>query len=471
MNSSIIVHLQQRPRNLALLIAGISILVLLLNGYGLMIGITNVLPHLFYIPIILVAYFFPRRGILFALAISAIYCGMTYLVNPAIPGDLLSAGGRIILFILIAAVVSILTLRMRESEHRHAMLLDAIPDMIFVISRDGFYRDFRSSEKTALLIPPDQIIGKSIRDTGFSSDLAEEIHQHIARAIETNTLQKFEYDLTIPQGMRQFEARIVALNQNEVLAIVRDITERKLMETAIREVNRKLNLLSSITRHDIRNQLLALTAYLELSKETLGDAAKTSEYIIKEERAANAIERQIVFTKEYQDLGVKDPVWQNLSLCINHAVQTLPMRDIRVIDEVQGIEIYADSLFEKVFYNLMDNALRYGGTKMTTIRFMHHESGQSLVIAVEDDGIGISAEDKKRLFERGFGHHTGLGLFLSREILSITGITINENGESGKGARFEIVVPKEAYRFSAQEPEKRLGDENLRQFSPSSPQR
>jgi membrane-bound ClpP family serine protease len=138
MDSSVIARLQQRPRNLALLIAGISILVLLLNGYGLMIGITNVLPHLFYIPIILVAYFFPRRGILFALAISAIYCGMTYLVNPAIPGDLLSAGGRIILFILIAAVVSILTLRMRESEHRHAMLLDAIPDMIFVISRTGF---------------------------------------------------------------------------------------------------------------------------------------------------------------------------------------------------------------------------------------------------------------------------------------------------------------------------------------------
>jgi len=201
------------------------------------------------------------------------------------------------------------------------------------------------------------------------------------------------------------------------------------METAIREVNKKLNLLSSITRHDIRNQLLALTAYLELSKETLGDAAKTSEYIIKEELAANAIERQILFTKEYQDLGVKDPVWQNISLCINHAVQTLPMRDVRVIDEVQGIEIYADPLFEKVFYNLIDNALRYGGPEMTTIRFMYHESGQSLVIAVEDDGIGISADDKKRLFERGFGHHTGLGLFLSREILSITGITINEKGE------------------------------------------
>jgi len=448
MDRSVIAYLQQRPRILALLIAGISILVLLLNGYGLMIGITNVLPHLFYIPIILVAYFFPRRGILFALAISAIYCGMTYLINPTIPGDLLSAGGRIILFILIAAVVSILTLRMRESEHRHAMLLDAIPDMIFVISRDGVYRDFRASEKAALAIPADQIIGKNIRDTGFSSELAEEIHQHIARAIDTNTLQKFEYNLTIPQGMRQFEARIVALNNNEVLGIVRDITEQKLMETALREVNKKLNLLSSITRHDIRNQLLALTAYLELSKETLGDAAKTSEYIVKEERAANAIERQIVFTKEYQDLGVKDPVWHTVSSCIEFAVTTLPIRDIQVVDEIAGLDIFADQLFEKVFYNLIDNALRYGGPKMTTIRFSHQESGQGILISIEDDGVGITTEDKKRLFERGFGHHTGLGLFLSREILSITGITITENGEPGRGARFEILVPKGGFRFT-----------------------
>ena len=106
----------------------------------------------------------------------------------------------------------------------------------------------------------------------------------------------------------------------------------------------------------------------------------------------------------------------------------------------------ADPLFEKVFYNLIDNALRYGGPGMTTIRFRYQESGQDLTIFVEDDGAGISAEDRKRLFERGFGHHTGLGLFLSREILSITGITITENGEPGKGARFAIVVPKGAWR-------------------------
>ena len=228
-----------------------------------------------------------------------------------------------------------------------------------------------------------------------------------------------------------------------------DIHDRKLAEEGLKQANRKLNLLSTITRHDINNQLLALKAYLELSKETLGDAAKMSEYIIREERAANAIERQIIFTKEYQDLGVTAPVWQRADASITKAQNLLPLRDVRIAAELRDIEVFADPLFEKVFYNLIDNALRYGGQGMTMIRITSRASEKGLVISVEDDGTGISAADKGRLFERGFGHHTGLGLFLSREILAITGITISETGEPGKGARFEILVPKGGYRYLA----------------------
>jgi signal transduction histidine kinase len=226
------------------------------------------------------------------------------------------------------------------------------------------------------------------------------------------------------------------------------VQELRLAEEAVRLANRKLNLLAGITRHDINNQLFSLKAFLELSKESLGDAAKTGEYIRKEEQAAAAIERQIVFTQEYEDLGVKSPLWQNLETCIRNTTTALPMRGVSVLDEVRGREVFADPMFERVFYNLIDNALRYGGEKMTIIRIIAQESEKGLVISVEDDGPGISAEDRGRLFERGFGKNTGLGLFLSREILSITGITITENGKPGTGARFEILVPKGRYRFS-----------------------
>ena len=109
-------------------------------------------------------------------------------------------------------------------------------------------------------------------------------------------------------------------------------------------------------------------------------------------------------------------------------------------------EIFADPLVVKVFYNLLDNAVRYGG-KITTIRFSAEEHDGDHVVVCEDDGDGVIAKEKEKIFERGFGKNTGLGLALSREILSITGITIRETGEPGKGARFEMTVPKEAWRM------------------------
>ncbi|MCX6690757.1 MAG: ATP-binding protein [Methanoregula sp.] len=64
-----------------------------------------------------------------------------------------------------------------------------------------------------------------------------------------------------------------------------------------------------------------------------------------------------------------------------------------------------------------------------------------MVIVCKDDGNGVPQDEKENIFKRGFGKNTGLGLFLSREILSITGITITENGVPGNGAHFEIIVP------------------------------
>lgn len=69
-----------------------------------------------------------------------------------------------------------------------------------------------------------------------------------------------------------------------------------------------------------------------------------------------------------------------------------------------------------------------------------------------DNGVGLTDADRKNLFRRGFGKHTGLGMYLSKEILLFTGITISETGTSGKGARFEITVPEGKYRFKVRDP-------------------
>jgi len=230
--------------------------------------------------------------------------------------------------------------------------------------------------------------------------------------------------------------------------IIRDITERKNAEEALRNAIKKLNMLSSITRHDILNQVTALRAYLELSKEDL-KGTPFEGFITKEEQAAEAIQRQIEFTKYYQDIGVNEPRWQNARSVIEEAQFQLSPPGVDVQIEVTRLEIFADPLIIKVFFNLMENSQRHG-EQVTVMNFSARETDAGLVITYRDNGVGISDADKKKLFQKGFGKHTGLGLFLSREILAITGITILENGTMGEGARFEITVPAGAWRHAGQ---------------------
>jgi K+-sensing histidine kinase KdpD len=207
-----------------------------------------------------------------------------------------------------------------------------------------------------------------------------------------------------------------------------------------------MNLLSSITRHDILNQLTVLSGYLALSEEFATDE-KLLNFIKKEATATERINQLITFTKHYQDIGVQAPQWQNVHDTITSASSSLDMSMVNIQIPFKNVEIYADPLLSKVFYNLLENSVRHGHNT-SLIQFMVRESDETMTLICEDNGGGIDQETKKHLFKRGYGKNTGYGLFLIREILAITGINIVETGESGKGARFEIKVPKGAYRFT-----------------------
>ena len=336
---------------------------------------------------------------------------------------------------------------LQESEEKFRGIFAAESDGIAVVDREtGIIIGCNDAFPLMHGYRKDELIGQPITATSAESDATRAAIKESTGYIQ-NRYHRRKDGSTFPVEITVNETSLQG--RNVLIGAIRNITEKKLTEEALHQANKKLNLLSSITRHDINNQLLALKTFLELSKKSHGDAAAMSEYIARVERAANAIEHQIAFTKEYQDLGIKAPDWQSVEANVRKAQSVLPMRDIPITLADNDIEVYADPLFETVFYNLIDNALKYGGQKMTMIRISYKETEKGLVISVEDDGIGIPVEDKKHLFSRGFGHHTGLGLFLSREILSITGITITETGEPGFEARFEITVPKGAYRFTS----------------------
>lgn len=298
-------------------------------------------------------------------------------------------------------------------------------------------------------------------DGGPAAIFSPQFHPHFIPAEHSNGGKQIQRTTVVPHaGTDDFNAMIVIEDVTDLYRQTREyrnlkniaekeLDERRKAEEALALASKKLTLLSSITRHDINNQLMALYSYISLSEDSINEPAELKVYFAKEQVIANAISNQIRFTKDYENLGVKAPVWQNVSALLKKIIPQLPTRHIEIDFGNPHLEVFADPLLEKVFYNLVDNALRYGGDQMTALKVTDRQENETLVIHVEDNGVGIPHEDKLQLFVKGFGQNTGLGLFLSREILSITGITITETGEPGKGARFEMVVPKGMFRFSS----------------------
>jgi signal transduction histidine kinase len=224
-----------------------------------------------------------------------------------------------------------------------------------------------------------------------------------------------------------------------------DITERKRAEKVLMEANKKLYLLNTITRHDVLNQLTAISSVLQLVRHQ-NISRNINETLAQAENSVDVIGRQIAFMSDYQDIDVHTPRWQDPTRILANVRAALPLDTIRLESDLGKIEIYADPLLEKVFLNLVDNTVRHGGG-VTRVRFYSQKSKNDLLIFCKDNGKGISPDEKERIFGLGYGRHTGFGLYLAREILSITGITLDEVGVPGQGALFRMRVPQNGFRM------------------------
>jgi signal transduction histidine kinase len=263
-----------------------------------------------------------------------------------------------------------------------------------------------------------------------------EFYQQIQRDI-------LEADPTRPEQA----SRILTLALERTNTLEREVEQRQRAEEALRAANSKLNLLSSITRHDMLNKLHSIGLLMEILTQKCSGDAGAGESLAAVGTQLQSLEEMIWFTSDYQDLGVQAPAWHSIALVISGIRGWVHGISIEPDPKLAKYEVYADPLLSKVFYNLADNAVRHG-CGVTRIRVFGEEQPEGLVISWEDDGIGVSHTEKERIFSKGHGKHTGLGLFLVREILSITGISIRETGVPGSGARFEMVVPTGAYRHT-----------------------
>ncbi|MDP3395579.1 MAG: PAS domain S-box protein [Methanoregula sp.] len=339
---------------------------------------------------------------------------------------------------------------MQMSELKYRLLIESSSDAIFCVDENGAYQFTNLIFASTFAKTPEFFIGKTFWDI-YPKEHADLRQLANLKVFETGEVQTLEVEVPLPHTTLYFLAKANPIKDETGKVILNlthatDITDRKRVEQAIRQANQKLLLLLSITRHDINNQLTVLLGYQELVAIKQVDH-HLIDYCQKVITAAQRIYAMIQFTKEYESLGISAPAWYDTSTLIQTAAKQASLGKVMVKNDIpSGYEMFADPLIIKVCYNLMENAVQYG-KKITTIRFSVLERNDEHLIICEDDGVGVLAEEKEKIFERGFGKNTGLGLALSREILSITGITIKETGEPGIGARFELTVPNGMWRI------------------------
>lgn len=336
-------------------------------------------------------------------------------------------------------------LALRESEERYRTIFENTGTAMVIIEKDTTIILANSRFEILSGYTRDEIEGrKSWIDFVAQEDLERMKQQHrIRRETRGAALNSYEFRFISRYGELHHIMLTVDIipGTSQSVASLLDITDRKQMEESFRQVDTRLKIMNSISRHDIRNKTSVLSGYLTLIEDT-GVNSDITELIGAMRVAISSIESQVEFSKIYQDLGVRKPEWIRVKDIL--PVSGIPP-SITCSADIPDIEVYADPMLEKVFENLLDNSIRHGG-EVHSIRISVDHGINELRIIWEDDGTGIPDEEKKVIFERGYGKNTGLGLYLIENILGITGLTIVETGLHGEGARFEICCYLGSYR-------------------------
>ncbi|NMB77781.1 MAG: response regulator [Methanomicrobiales archaeon] len=339
--------------------------------------------------------------------------------------------------------------KLRESEEKFRALTENTPDILFSTDMAGVIT-YISPQINKYGFLEDEIVGKTLRQFIHPAD-AGLVESTLSRDLEKGSQFVSEFRILDKWGTicwfeeRSFLRLAISGKPVGMYGILRDMTEQKRAKDAINIANKKLNLMNQITRHDILNTITGLLGCVDMARAT-SSAAEKDTFLLEIKDLTKVIQGHISFTREYQEVGVHLPQWQNINALIDKVEQRFLKSGITLLYEFEETEVYADPLLEKVFYNLVENAVRHGET-LTNIAITVHPRDKDLIIQVQDDGIGIEESQKREIFKRGVGKNTGLGLFLTAEILDITGISIDETGVYGKGARFEIRVPNGFWRF------------------------
>lgn len=347
----------------------------------------------------------------------------------------------------VCAIVDITDIRrayeeLTRLERRTRMILDSINDGFLSVDEDSRITYFNDTAEKLLKRKRKDVLGLPLLKA-FPQAKGTGLEQIYHEAITEGEPMHQEVFLKADPYEDWFEFRIYPQDRGASLYF-QVTTERKRIEHALVEANHKLNLLNSLTRHDLKNQLMIVKGHLVLAENgTRNEGVRL--HLHKALKASDHISRLLEFSKDYQGLGKDKPEWLNLSEVCTLGVAEVDLGDVVVEMDLDGTEVFADKMMEKVFHNLAANSVLHG-EKTRTIRISKELRDGNLVIVYEDDGVGLPDQVKEEIFDESHGYH---GLFLAKGVLEMTGIGIQEVGVPGEGARFEIFVPHGVFRVAS----------------------
>ena len=338
--------------------------------------------------------------------------------------------------------------RIRESEQKFREFIDMGPFIFVVNDLEGHYLLVNKAFEELSGYPSSEVLGKTSVELGLIEyNTFKEMIDHLKKAghIDGYGSVTRARDGTVRNIL--ISSRFVIIGGKPLMiSAVLDITESVRSQKSLEQAKKKLNLLNYVTFNDIQNLTFSLTGYIQLARDRMTDEPLKT-IIDKEADILQKITQSLKFAQTYQNLGLKPSKWQNTRQVFLLAISHLDFLNIQHTITLDGLEMFADPMLEQVFQILADNILTHGKTA-TRVMIHYTEGPDSLTVFFEDNGAGIPGEAKEWIFSPDFQKTKSVGLFLAREILEITGISIMETGIPGEGARFEMTVPKEAYRFT-----------------------
>lgn len=359
---------------------------------------------------------------------------------------------------------------LEESKHRYQVLLEAIPDLFFIIDKDGVYVDFVFKASEALKIKPDDIIGNSIFEVGFSEKMSSKIFQCIQHCIEFDTIETIEYALEVEGAQALFEMRIARLNDHSVVSLARDITSRKMAELKLEEAKDKAEeadrlktaFLANIS-HEIRTPMNAIIGFSKMvGSPDFDDEEKSKfiEIIINNGKLLLALINDMISLSKIESntLVVKKAMCR-----INDMMVSLYKEFNEDLEEKQTIRLKINcensnpkfvvttdpTLLQSVLQKLIDNGIKF--TEQGEVEFGYQIQDSNYIhFFVRDTGIGISEKDQDRIFERFHQldnrtirayEGTGLGLSIAQHYVRLLGGELNVRSMVGIGSTFSFKIP------------------------------